>query len=106
MPGVTLTSIAASPVLEPLERPIAIDARGRALLPHPFDDRAAMMRLPITAGVKVDWATIDKRTALLAIAGGTAETYADECIAIALTRAELQQLILDLVSIDNQMSAL
>lgn len=106
MSGVTLDRIATTPALKPLDRPVAVDARGRALMPHPFDDQAAMMWLPIGAGVKVDWTSIDGRTALLALAGGTADAYADESIAITVTRAELQQLILDLVSIDQQMGSL
>lgn len=100
-----LADLAATPPLPPLERAVLIDDRGYALLPHPFD-KGAGMRLPVGDGLTIDWTPIDRSRILVALWAGWPDRPTDESIATSMTRADLQQLILGLISIDQQIGAI
>lgn len=100
----SLAEIGVSPPFAPLAEAIVIDRAGAAMFPHPFDEGAAM-KLPIGTGVTLDWAPIGPGAVVVALWAGTADHHhhSDEAIATAVTRSDLQQLILALMSIDQQM---
>lgn len=97
-----LDQISTTSNLAPLENPVLVDSRGRALVPSPFRP-SFRSYIPISAGITADWAPMGGGNALLVLWAGTEKDPSDKSIAIALERANLQQLILDLVSIDKQL---
>ncbi|MEA3390143.1 MAG: hypothetical protein U9R64_12840 [Pseudomonadota bacterium] len=101
----TLSDIGVTPPLLPLKDGLVVETSGEGMFPHPFDD-GAVMKLPIGAGLTIDWAPIRSNALVLALWAGTPERHSDEAIATVLSRPQVQQLILALMSIDAQMGSL